>query len=358
MVLYKAYLCNTNKSCFIQAVLVRYVDDTAFICLNQNHTLMGHNISGVSGNYHENQVSNIENRNENQVITNNIYLHPGHRSGGFEDWMQKINGFLQNGAETAHLKPLLDLLIVVTEPERMFLYTLPAIDSHQLKSCHEIRLVFRDERIEEVSALEGFIKLASFKHQNVMITLQPNTEFEEDAQDWTNENVLCFREEFLVFSNSPYRIKAYAEKQIKDTYDNVLRVFNKNYEDAVSAFQFSKTLLESKNFYQAYWLVVRAIEQTYNAIIYPFEYSFHVGLKLSDLKKKAAKHLPQLFHFDYELIEIEELSLQLVDREKFMPDSVFGAFDNIMGIAEEFISAVKPCFESKLNYLLNYGKGT
>lgn len=38
-------------------------------------------------------------------------------------------------------------------------------------------------------------------------------------------------------------------------------------------------------------------------------------------------------------------------------DSMLGSFGNTLGITEEFMAAAKPCFESKLNYLLNYSKG-
>ncbi|MBE8722233.1 hypothetical protein [Sphingobacterium pedocola] len=316
---------------------------------------MGHTISNVNGSYHENPVNNVANHhNENQNTTNHIYLHPGHHSGEFENCMRKVGGLLQIDREYSQLKPLLEMLVAVTEPERLFFHTLPSIDAHELKSCHEIKLVFREERIENVSSLEGFTSVSSFKHANVMITVQSNRDYEEDSNDWTNEDVLCLREEFLVYSNSPYRLKQYAYDQVKYSYDNVLKIFNKNYEDAINAFNFSKSLLGKGAHFQSYWILVRVVEQIYNAIIYPFDNTFHVGLKLQDLKKKAAKYLPQLFSFDYDLYDVEQLSEVLVENE-FKLGSICGTYDHTLDIVEEFITVVKSCFESKLNYLLNYG---
>ena len=319
---------------------------------------MAHTISRVNGSYHENPVNNVANHhNENQSTTNHIYLHPGHHSGEFENWMRKIGGLLQVGSEAMHLKPLLDLLVAVVEPERMFFFTFPAIETLKLKPYHELRLVFKEERLENVSSLEGFVKLASFKDQNIMITLQSDIEFDENSIDDTQENALYFREEFLVFSNSPYRLRTHTDENIEYICDNALRLFTRHYEEGVEAFQIGKDLLNKKHGYQAYSLLVRATEQIYNAIIYPFEFSTQVGIELSEVKKKAAKHLPQLFHFDFELIEIEELSTQLLYRKNIPVDLLSGSYPNVFEIVEEFIPYVRPCFESKLNYLKNYGKG-
>ena len=313
--------------------------------------MSNNNVNGTIRNFNNGPV-----KTDHQT-TNHIYLHPGHQSGEFESWMRKIGGLLQITAEAAYLKPLLDLLVAVAEPERMFLYTFPAIDELNMVPCHEIRLVFRKERIEGVSSLAGFVKLASFKHRSLMITLQSNTDFEENLQDCSDDGVLCFREEFLVFSNSPYRLRTCTDEHIKLAYDSAMHAFNRYYDEGVAALQASRMLLDDKHYYQAYSLIVRVVEQIYNAIICAFGYSFKVGLKLFELKKKAAQYLPQLFYFDYDLAEIEELSLLLVNREQLRFDSMLGSFDHTLEITEEFMAVVKPCFESKLNYLLNYSKG-
>src|SRR5690606_34565321 len=93
-------------------------------------------------NIHGNQIIYGSKSETNQATTtNHIYLHPGERSGEFERWMREIGGLLQIDREYSSLKPLLDLIVAVLEPRRMFLIPHPAIEKYDVKACVEIILV-------------------------------------------------------------------------------------------------------------------------------------------------------------------------------------------------------------------------
>src|SRR5690606_31285047 len=164
---YKTRICGTIQtlSGFIQRVLVRYVDDAAFICVNQKKSNMAHTISSVNGSYHENPVNNVTNHhNENQSTTNHIYLHPGHQSGEFENWMRKIGGLLQINSEYLQLKPLLDMIIALLEPSRLFLIPHPSIEKFDVKPTIEILLVLNHRQdFNHEKLVERILNVACMK---------------------------------------------------------------------------------------------------------------------------------------------------------------------------------------------------
>lgn len=292
--------------------------------------------------------------------TNHIYLHPGHHSGEFENWMRKIGGLLQIGSEATHLKPLFNLLVSVIEPERIFLYTFPEISENRIKAYTEVLLLVDTERNNQVDALNGFIKLACYKYHDVMISLRTTSHVTDlKIDDMTGYEILHFREDFLIFSNSPYRLNVFTKEQLHESYAKVLRLFIDHHEKATKGFEMAKLLLEQKQTYQAYVFLTSMMEQLYNAIIYAFDplYSYYVGVSLSQLRTKASTYLPQLFATDNRSDKIIELSLYLSDRNRFSEEYLVEHFIDCFEIADELFSSVKPCFELKLNYLFNRRKG-
>ncbi|WP_134088823.1 hypothetical protein [Olivibacter sp. XZL3] len=290
--------------------------------------------------------------------TNHIHLHPGHHTGEFENWMRKIGGLLQTGSEAANLKPLLDLIVALVEPERIFLYTFPEIVENQIKSYTEILLLVDTRRKNQVDELKGFIKLACYKHHDVMITLRTGSDdTHPTTDDITGYEVLHCREEFLIFSNSPYRLSTYTKEQVHESYNNVLDLFDVHYEKAIKGFETAKLLWAQNQIYQAYVFLICVMEQVYNAIAYAFDplYTYYVGTPLSSLQAKASTYLPQLF-YRHNTDKFVKLSAYLYDRERFVEDHLVNSFKDGFQIVEEFLPLVKRCFESKLNYLLKYEK--
>lgn len=311
------------------------------------------NVSGGVSNFNNGHV-----KTENKT-TNHIYLHSGHHSGEFEDWMRTIGGLLQIGSEITHLKPLLELLAAVIAPDRIFCYRFPEIEALQLKPYTEVLLLIDSTRHEQMEKLEGFIKLPCYSKRDVMITLREINSKHPELDDASWYVQLHCREEFLVFSHNPYRLSPIPEDRLRDSYDKVAALFDERYQKALKALDTAKNLLEQEQTYRAYVFVASAIEQIYHAIAYAFDphQNHYVSTPLYQLREKAATYLPQLFATDQQVDLVVALSVYLNDRTNFEEEYLETHFQDCFQIAEAFIGAVKPCLESKLNYLLSYGKG-
>lgn len=314
---------------------------------------MTHQISG-GVSYHDSQVSHVGTQKASHRTTNNIFLHPGHHAGEFDNWMRKIGGLLSIGSEAANLKPLLDLLTAAIEPERVFLYVLPAIEEQQIKACTEILLVVDTKRMAGMESLIGVVKLACMKYQNVVFTFRSSCDVEQGLKGLSWYEMLHCKEDYLVFSNNPYRLKQVEDHHVEWCNNTIFDIFDNRYRTGLRALEVSKSLFEEQHIYQSYVLLINAMEQIYNSIIYTFESKFHVGNKLAELRQRSAIYLPQLFASSSGLEIIESLSEFLVDRVKFSMDELETEFDDVLCIAETFISAVKPCFQSKINYLIGH----
>src|SRR5690606_9068490 len=79
-------------------------------------------------------------RDDSQT-TNHIYLHPGPNQGEFDNWMRKIGSLLQVASEHTALKPVLELITAVFEPQRVFLINHPALPELDVESYTEILVV-------------------------------------------------------------------------------------------------------------------------------------------------------------------------------------------------------------------------
>ncbi|MDF2478965.1 MAG: hypothetical protein K0S24_4448 [Sphingobacterium sp.] len=241
------------------------------------------------------------NRSQNQTTTtNHIHLHPGERSGEFERWMREIGGLLQIDREYLALKPLLDLIVAVVEPNRIFLIPHPAIEKYQVKPYVEIILIL-DGREYDVDRNEPIVKsileLACIKQSTVVFNIHSGDQWEAEMEDGYFYNVAHCRSKFLVFSGSPYRLAEPKADSLKSFQDNFSSKFNNQIRITEHFLERCKTLLCEGDIVPdlAYTLFSSCLKQIYRTVIGALSFDIpSLNRSSKKLEEMAAKVLPKL----------------------------------------------------------------
>jgi hypothetical protein len=314
---------------------------------------MGHTISSVNGSYHENPVNNVANHhNENQSTTNHIYLHPGHHSGEFENWMRKIGGLLQIDKEYSQLKPLLDMIIALLEPSRLFLIPHPSIERFDIKTTIEILLVLNHRQDSNHEKLvERILNVACMKISSVVLNIFSEDEWDSETEDEHFYYSAHCRSKFLVFSGSPYRIQELDQPDIK----RVQEVITNRFQDQVIK---SKAMLaQIEGLYNEqissdllYGIASACIKQFYRMVAMPFLLDLPVlNRSHKKLRKMATRITPQAESLPEKNIELysiwdnEELDEE-IKRDVYLP-----SFADL----QKYFEILKTAFEQKLATLFD-----
>ncbi len=240
-------------------------------------------------------------KNENQTtITNHIYFHPGERSGEFERWMREIGGLLQIDWEYSALKPLLDLIVAVLEPDRIFLIPHPAIEKYDVKACMEIILIL-DGREYDLNRNEPIVRsileLVCLRQSTIVFNLFAKTEWEKKLEKEYYYNMAHCRSKFLVFSGNPYRLIEAEDSSIKNSKENFSCKFNKQITKTERFLEKCKTLLSDEEVIPdlAYALISSCLKQIYSLVISTFSLDIPVlSGSCKELEEMAVRMLPQL----------------------------------------------------------------
>jgi len=257
---------------------------------------MYNNVNGGVGTINHGTV----NRNQQQTTTNHIYLHPGERSGEFERWMREIGGLLQIDREYSALKPLLDLIVAVLEPDRIFLIPHPAIEKYQVKPYVEIILILDGweydlDRNEPI--VKSILELACMKQSTVVFNIHSGDQWEAEMEDGYLYNVVHCRSKFLVFSGSPYRLEEPEADSLKDFQDNFSSKFNNQVEITEHFLKKCKALLCEVNVVPdlVFTLFLSCLKQIYRMVIGALSFDIpSLNRSCKELEEMAVRVLPQL----------------------------------------------------------------
>lgn len=314
---------------------------------------MGHHISSVNGSYHENPVSNIANHhNENQSTTNHIYLHPGHHSGEFENWMRKVGGLLQINREYSQLKPLLDMIIALLEPSRLFLIPHPGIERFDIKSTIEILLVLNQRQDSNHEKLvERILNVACMKISSVMINIFSEDEWDSESEDEHFYYTAHCRSKFLIFSGSPYRIQELDQADLK----RVQEVITNRFQDQIVK---SKAMLaqieglfkEQTSSDLLYGVSLACIKQFYRMVSMPFLLDLPVlNRSYNELRKMATRIIPQTQSLPEKNIEL----YPIWDNEELDEETKRDVYLPSFADLQKYFEILKTAFEQKITVLFD-----
>ncbi len=254
-------------------------------------------IHGSVGTIYHGSVNKSQNQ---RITTNHIYLHPGERSGEFERWMREMGGLLQLDREYSTLKPLLDLIVAVLEPNRIFLIPHPAIEKYQVKPYVEIILILDGweydlDRNEPI--VKGILELVCMKQRTVVFNIHSGDEWEAEMKDGYFYNVAHCRSKFLVFSGSPYRLEEPEADSLKNFQDNFSSKFNNQVEITEHFLKKCKALLCEGDVVSdlVFTLFLSCLKQIYRMVIWALSFDIpSLNRSSKELEEMAARVLPQL----------------------------------------------------------------
>ncbi|VTR32952.1 hypothetical protein AB3466_02190 [Sphingobacterium thalpophilum] len=310
-------------------------------------------------NIHGNQIIYGSKSETNQATTtNHIYLHPGERSGEFERWMREIGGLLQIDREYSSLKPLLDLIVAVLEPRRMFLIPHPAIEKYDVKACVEIILVlegWKHDLHRKEPMVRSVLELACLKQRTVVFNMF-SEEWEEGFEDEHFYYMAHCRPEFLVFSGSPYRLVGADDLSVKNSQKSFSWKFDNRIKDTEQMLRICKTLLCEEGVIPdlAYALISSCLKQIYHLVIGTFLLDVPALSKsCRELEEMATRVLPQLrgqikkdidAYINWSAADFEDLDEDTLRMKRYIPDMVE---------LERLFEIAKIAFEQKMVVLFN-----
>ncbi|APU95555.1 hypothetical protein K2F45_02465 [Sphingobacterium siyangense] len=276
-------------------------------------------------------------KNENQKTTNHIYLHPGERSGEFERWMREIGGLLQIDREYSALKPLLDLIVAVLEPNRIFLIPHPAIEKYQVKPYVEIILVLDGweydlDRNEPI--VKSVLELVCLKQSTLVFNIFSGDRWEAEMEDGCYYNIAHCRSKFLVFSGSPYRLVEPDGESLENFKDNFWSKFNNRVKIIEHFLEKCNTLLCDEEIVAdlAHTLLSSCLKQIYRLVIDTFSLNVpNLNRPCKELEEMAARVLPQLrgqikkdidAYINWRVADFEDLDEDTLRMKRHIPDMV------------------------------------
>lgn len=219
------------------------------------------------------QMNSGGHANDNDFSTNNstntvnhIYLLPDANQNEFNKWMREIGSLLHIASANASLKPILDLLLLVIEPERIFLINREAIEGYDTQSNMEIILVIPEACNYTFDEFEPFLKVISMKHQNIVLSLHWAENLEEELKNGHAFYSTCCTEQNLVFSNSKTKLTSTAPDILSELYTKINEQLNAGMERATSFLTSAQERIEARHYKMAGMLLHQVAEQIYKAI--------------------------------------------------------------------------------------------
>lgn len=284
--------------------------------------------------------------------TNHIYLHPGHHSGEFENWMRKIGGLLQINREYSQLKPLLDMIIALLEPSRLFLIPHPSIEGFDINPTIEIILVLnlrQDSNHEKL--VQRILNVACMKISSVVINIFFDDEWNSETEYGHSYYTAHCRSKFLIFSGSPYRIQELDQADIK----RVQEIITNRFQDQIVK---SKAMLaQIEGLYNdqtssdlLYAISLACIKQFYRMVSIPFLLDLPVlNRSYTELRKMATRIIPLAQSLPEKNIEL----YPIWDNEELDEDTKRDVY--LPGFAElqKYFEILKTAFEQKLAMLFD-----
>ncbi|HWK98807.1 MAG TPA: hypothetical protein VNQ55_02620 [Parapedobacter sp.] len=281
-------------------------------------------------------------RDDSQT-TNHIYLHPGPNQGEFDNWMRRIGSLLQVADEHTALKPALELITAVFEPQRLFLITHSALPEMDVEAYTEILVVLDRSQITSKKITKHILNLASFRQQRVVVNFETAAKFERAISQGQPHHCLFCSEENLVFSGSPYRLQSPPTETLNalkaDLPEKLEQLFAQS-----SVFWSEAERLKSQSSNLAALMLHHCLGYLYKNLLFIFNFEFPKTHRLERLQPKVARCFPQvsaalneriadLLDFTYGSI----MGLHFDVNEICDAESVFEEVDNALKVAKAVI---------------------
>jgi hypothetical protein len=305
---------------------------------------MIHHNTGDIGSLHADHSRRTSNNNTN----NYIYLHPGPNQDEFDSWMRKIGSLLQISSSQATLKPFLDLIIATMEPERIFIRNYALAEKSDIDGCTEIMVVTDVEYSTE--AIYLFLKLAFISRNNIVLSFHNSNDVNDGLVNGHPYYSFHCKEDYLVFSGSPYRLPQTSVQQLSELSAKANEVFKADLDKSASFVEVARIHHKNNQFNIAALMLHQACEQHYKSIVLAFGGNTKDTHSLFELEKIALLYIPQIFRvFSNE----DKVYLQLLDSAySSQTDSSFKVNEEYAVIlfqkVETLLKLSKEAFEAKL----------
>lgn len=234
---------------------------------------------------------NTDNSNTQQT-TNHIYLSAGANTLEFNEWKQKIGSLLHIGIEYSGIKPLLDLIIAVIEPQRIFMLSHPPIEEYNIKASIEIILAI--DRLNNHGSVKSFLKVACMQSSDVTISIHPSRTLESALESGHLYYSSHCKEQYLVFSGSRYRLYETPSDTIKEFGKDSHREFYEGINNAEKFWNLANDLNNNKQYNPAALMLHQSVEQVYRSILWAIKRESTSSHLLRNIERKAAVCMPQI----------------------------------------------------------------
>lgn len=288
--------------------------------------------------------------NQNPCTTNHIFLSPASNELEYENWIRQVGSLLQIGSQFAKLKPILDLLIALVEPERMFLFTHDAIAEYEIKESTEIVLVINGEKkLSSDKMVRTISQIACFQKNNVLLSVHSSKKIDGYLIDGHPYYSSHFKEKHLVFSGIMYRLCQAPQEKLTEIKTICKNVFDKGIEKAQRTLEIAIECEKKDSLNLSALMLHQAIEQLYNSILWSFEhYPPYFSHNIFKLQNQVCLYMPQLFgivdKFCLKNLNSAYQSQAMVHFDISEVLDVPSLFDDV----QKLLNVAKYVFESKL----------
>lgn len=307
------------------------------------------NSGGVA---HDNDFST----HNNSHATNHIYLHPGPNHGEFDNWMRQIGSLLQVAPAYTALKPALELITATFAPQRLFLISHAALPELDVDAYIEILVVMDENRSTSKQLMKSFLKMACFRQKEVIINFDTSFNIEKGINSGHPHYCAFCKEEFLVFSGSPYRLPMPSVETMDELTAELPEKFNQLILQSDRFLVEAQRLIENQSANLAALMLHQCLEYMYKNILFIYGRDFYKTHRLSKLQPKVGKFFPQLRG------QIDETTIYLLDSTHdaiTAPHYDVGEIWNAQGVFKDVectLKSMKSVFQTRMRLLFGDDK--
>ena len=246
----------------------------------------------MSGN--SDAKNNVFSTHNNAQTTNHIYLHPGPNQGEFDNWMRQIGSLLLVASEYADLKPLMELVTAIFEPQRLFLINHPALLEHDVEAYTEIMVVMNREKIASRELAKGILKMACFGQKNVFLSFVTTSKFERGIDNGHLHYYALCMEENLVFSGNPYRLQKPSAETLDELRRELPERVDRLFSQTALFLSEGERLAKNQSANLAALMLHQCLEYLFKNMLYEYNRKFYNTHRLTKLCPNVEKYMPQV----------------------------------------------------------------
>ena len=223
-------------------------------------------------------------------ITNHIHIAPQDNFCEYDSWMRQVGSLMRVANRYQSMKPLLDLLVSVIEPDRMFLF-----DKSSGKGNRYVQIILAVDTSKSggFKEITGLLKVSRLRYTNVTMAIHDTDILEQGILEGDPYYSLRCREENLIFSGKCYRLPNASDIVIKESTLEACRMFDENMDKAANLLDLAKQCC-NKQGDLVYELLEQSLIRIYKGILLGFGAKNPGKLDIAELKKRAFLFLPTL----------------------------------------------------------------